>query len=215
MDTGDRFWYDEADKTHRALHDGEIRHASFLSGAVGVPGLGESATETAAKHIIVNDLLAAAKALKIDLGHLDRPAGVLAVIGSSPTATVSSSTSPDLTTVARALPEKLLRRLSAFRGEWSEDRLKTSLVATLDDLAVLCSGQMPVAAIALTIGYQITSIAAPGTEVVLASQSMAQDNEGPAQPLETVVVAPVAEQPAATICRQLTEDSDCIILVML
>eukprot|EP00401_Gymnodinium_catenatum_P030817 CAMPEP_0117623554 /NCGR_PEP_ID=MMETSP0784-20121206/88706_1 /TAXON_ID=39447 /ORGANISM="" /LENGTH=252 /DNA_ID=CAMNT_0005427507 /DNA_START=116 /DNA_END=870 /DNA_ORIENTATION=+ len=161
------FWFDEAGSTHRPLNEGLTRPAAFLGGATAVPEQGNmgsvrsgmadtpSAKLPIPKHILISDLHSAAKVLKMNFDHFDRPAGLLAIIGAAAGAGGGNAgnlrqvgaalgegeggnrASPALLdTIARALPERLLKRLAACRSEWSDEMLAAAIAATVAELGV-------------------------------------------------------------------------------
>lgn len=205
--TGQRFWFDEVGKVHRPLREGESRPVTFVGGAAAVPSASstpESERKPAPKHIIISDLHGAAKALKMDFAHLDRPAGALAVVGLDTAGGAANSASLDI--AARALPEKLLRRLAAFRGEWSDDMLGGAIASAFADVAVGLS-----AAVALVAGQRIVAAATPGTRFSIATQPVA----GSAECMPGAAIAPSPGQPTATRCRKLADNATEAILVCL
>lgn len=195
--TGQRFWLDEVDQIHRPLWEGESLPVTFAGAAAtfpapcsapSVPASSSSGPSTkrqakptsAPKTVLISDLHLAAKALKIQLGHFDRPAGVLAIVGGSTSVTAAvagagagtnadaggAPPQPDM--VARLLPEKLLRRLAAFRGEWSDERLREAASGALLDVAAAFGGAaLPVAAFVLVLGLRAVAVAAPGAQFTI------------------------------------------------
>lgn len=105
---GKLLWFDEGAQMHRDLHEGQ-------SLPVAVVGAGSSATPDEStqpyKHVVITDLHKVAEMLKLDLDHLDRPAAMLGVFG--------SSGSNQAETAAKGYYDKLIRRLGAF--SWGMD----------------------------------------------------------------------------------------------
>lgn len=213
--TRQRFWFDEAEQRTRPLHEGEVCPVALTGGAAatggsasssasagGKAGDGASASSAAArqaapKHVIISDIHAAAKALKMDFGHLDHPAGALAVIGA---ASAGSTATPDA--VARALPEKLLRRLATFRGEWSDEMLSAAVQDTLVEVAASFGGTQLNAAVALVVGRRAVAVAAaPSTQVFAATRR--GDEEAVSS---TASATPALGQSCASLQRSLGED---------
>eukprot|EP00439_Symbiodinium_sp_Y106_P002817 s2657_g1.t1 len=91
-----RFWFDESTRVHRSLHEGEATSLCLSAGASAISANAMPMT----KHIVVPDIHGAAKALRRDFSHLDRPAGALAVLGAG-----SGAAAPEA--AARLLPDRL------------------------------------------------------------------------------------------------------------
>ncbi|CAK0878390.1 unnamed protein product [Prorocentrum cordatum] len=186
-------WLDEAAQAHQPFREGEDSGLSFAAGAAA--SLGSTATVPTPKQLIIPDLHAAAKAFKIDVAHLDRPAGVVAIFGSGADGTAP----PDA--AAKALPEKLLRRLAAFRGEWSDQMLAGSLARAFADVAFALGGRQPVAAVALASGPRVVAAATPGARFSIAADAPGVEPEA----LDAATAAPGLGEPTAARCRQLAE----------
>mmetsp|Transcript_57414 Transcript_57414/g.186504 ORF Transcript_57414/g.186504 Transcript_57414/m.186504 type:complete len:366 (+) Transcript_57414:157-1254(+) len=146
---------------------------------------------------MIGDLHGAAKALKKDFGHLDRPAGALAVIGVPP---AGSSISMDV--AAKGVTEKLLRRLAASRSEWSDEDLTAALAGAIADVAAGDGGIRPNVAIALVVGGRLVAAAAPGAHIGVCTHSAGGGDD----PQSVVVCSPGVDEETATICRSLGED---------
>jgi len=138
-----------------------------------------------------------AKALKKDFGHLDRPAGALAIVGAP-----RDPQGVTLESAARAVPEKLLRRLAAYRSEWTDEELCAALAGSIADVAGGDPGLRPNAAIALVVGDRIVAAAAPGTHIGVCMHSNAAGDD----PQGVVVCSPDGDDETATVCRRLGED---------
>lgn len=213
------FWFDEVGKVHRPLSEGEAQPVIFSGGAAAVPGTSASASsetdvqtkqsQQAPKHISINDLHLAAKALKMDLSHLDRPAGALALVGGANKGSAPSVAPPEA--AARALPEKLLRRLAAFRGEWSDEMLGGAVASAFVDVAAGLGGHLPVAAVALVTGQRLVAVAAPGTCFSIATLQP----DGTAEPVSGCAAAPSLGEPTASRSRKLADDATASFLVTL
>lgn len=183
--TGLFFWVDEGGVC-RPLREGTSHSVSLSCGACAIPGIGTaveggSQPYSATKRITISDLHAAAKALHIDIGHFDRPAGVLAIVG----AVGTNAAPPDA--AARALPEKLLRHFAAFRGEWTDEMLGKAITSAFMDVASGLGGLLPGAAVALLVGQRLVAAAAPGTCFSIAAKRANSTNAfllgDPAAPL--------------------------------
>ncbi|CAJ1416424.1 unnamed protein product [Effrenium voratum] len=94
-------------------------------------------------HLFIPDLHRTAQALKADLGHLDRPAALLALLD-------PAATPPH---------ERLIRRLAAARGEWSPEATASAVSAVLDS----CAGSDAGISLALVVGQRAFAGAAPGS----------------------------------------------------
>merc|ERR1719375_11289 len=79
------------------------------------------------KTVLVKNLVAAGEALKIPLGHLDRPCALYALF-SGHKATVEFC--------AKGFHTKLLPRMSRFRGPWSNEAAKAALAESFAELDV-------------------------------------------------------------------------------
>lgn len=168
------FWWDEERQERRPLHEGKTFALEVSCGAAAMPG---------AKTVVISDLHAAARALKVDLGHFDRPAAVLAIVANAPPQGSASSSgalasfsvpkgAQPLDVVAGALPKKLLARFAAFRGEWSEEELGHAVSSAVTDAesSLTATGSHPRAAVALIFGQQAVAAASAGMRVSLAAQ---------------------------------------------
>lgn len=186
--TGRRLWFDKAANEYRELHQGSTLTLVCTSGAARSSGSGSATTpavpqavcaggassgstapavsKTLAKNINIPDLHRTAQALKMDLGHLDQPSAFLAAFG--------------VATGARAAPteaapprlhEKLIRRLAAFRCQWTDEALCKAVSGALEDIAAEHSLAQPLASVALMVGHRIITAAAPGTSSHLISRS--------------------------------------------
>ncbi|CAE7795835.1 ESS1, partial [Symbiodinium sp. CCMP2592] len=166
-----RFWFDESTRVHRALHEGE---ATSLCLSAGASAISANATPMT-KHIVVPDIHGAAKALRRDFSHLDRPAGALAVLGAS-----SGAAAPEA--AARLLPDKLFKRLASFRSEWTDEMLLAALTGAFVDVAAGLGGQMPAGAAGLVVGRRVVVAASPGGCCAVARQPHAESSGAGAAP---------------------------------
>lgn len=168
--TNQLYWWDEVTQTHRQLREGEVWPVAFTGGAAssgaGVSEMNDPKQQQqpqqhpAPKHILISDIHGAAKALKMHFDHLDRPAAALALVGAPLDNTGTNPVAPP-DAVARILPEKLLKRLTAFRGEWSDDMLAGVLASALADVATSLGALAPAAAVALAVGQRTVVAASP------------------------------------------------------
>ncbi|CAK9006022.1 unnamed protein product, partial [Durusdinium trenchii] len=92
-----RVWFGV--KEYKELFEGSVLPLCAHGGA--------SSSTATSKHLFIPDLHRTAQALKADLGHLDRPAALLALLD-------AASAPPH---------ERLIRRLAACRSEWSMEAL--------------------------------------------------------------------------------------------
>lgn len=249
--TRKRYWWDEGAQQHKLLYQGETLPLAFAGGAATQATPSSSSRSTPAKaapqpaktagkegtqaapvppkHIIIADLHLAAKALKMDFTHLDRPAGAVAIVGSggglgAPSATVAAPAD----TAARLLPEKLLRRLYTHRGELSDEMLGAMIAGAFVDVAAALGGLLPVAATAVVVGPRIAVAATPGTHFFFAIHHLNQTPtcptrraggaaaKGAASPtstgpvmelLEETACAPALGEPTAICCQTLGDIS--------
>ena len=124
---GQKLWFDPEAKEYQELFEGSLLPLCTHGGA-------SSSSLRATKHLFIPDLHRTAQALKADLGHLDRPAALLALL--------------DPNAVAAAPHERLIRRLAANRSEWSEEAMSSAISA------VLASSEVTGIALALVVGQR-------------------------------------------------------------
>lgn len=147
--------------------------ASASSSSTACPGA-SGAAASVPKHVIIPDLHRAAQALKAELGHLDRPAAMVALFGASATATAGGQTA-DL--AARAFHEKLIKRLAGFRGAWSKQALRTAIAQTLEDIAKAEGDSQFTAAVALVVGSQVATVSIAGARFCIAGGIRAERDQ--------------------------------------
>mmetsp|Transcript_114395 Transcript_114395/g.323370 ORF Transcript_114395/g.323370 Transcript_114395/m.323370 type:complete len:522 (-) Transcript_114395:73-1638(-) len=166
--SGRRYWFDAAASEYKDIHEGKLLALNCISGAAtgggaaqkratGSSGGGVSGKQPAPRNVIVPDLHRTAQALKAELDHLDQPASLLSVIG----AAVGAETAPT-EAAAHGLHVKLIRRLAAFRGSWTDDALCAAAAGALDDIAA-DHGTHPLCAVALIVGRRNVVAVTPGT----------------------------------------------------
>eukprot|EP00435_Cladocopium_sp_Y103_P039922 s1054_g10.t1 len=124
--SGQKLWFDPEAREYQELYEGSTLPLCVHGGA--------TSSSSRAKHVFIPDLHRTAQVLKADLGHLDRPAALLALL--------------DPSAVAQAPHERLIRRLAAARSEWSEEAMSSALAA------VLASCEVTGIALALVVGQR-------------------------------------------------------------
>eukprot|EP00931_Biecheleriopsis_adriatica_P067521 TRINITY_DN41642_c0_g1_i1.p1 TRINITY_DN41642_c0_g1~~TRINITY_DN41642_c0_g1_i1.p1 ORF type:complete len:505 (+),score=83.13 TRINITY_DN41642_c0_g1_i1:40-1515(+) len=164
--TGKQTWYDATSGEYRDFREGETLSLKFCGGAAVRQGKVDSGTSSkpqAPKHVVIQDLHRVAAALKTDLSHFDRPSAMVAVYGAGPS---PGSVSVDI--AARVVHEKLIRRLAAYRSEWSDEALQGALIGALYDLlSPSTSGSssvvaLPAISLAVVLGSRLVLAASPG-----------------------------------------------------
>eukprot|EP00929_Paragymnodinium_shiwhaense_P006384 TRINITY_DN10970_c0_g1_i2.p1 TRINITY_DN10970_c0_g1~~TRINITY_DN10970_c0_g1_i2.p1 ORF type:complete len:572 (+),score=159.38 TRINITY_DN10970_c0_g1_i2:78-1718(+) len=176
VETGRLLWFDSAANEYRDLHEGASlalifsgaaatglgKRASAVVPPAGTPAAGgatpsasskaaaSSGKATAPRQVMVPDLHRTAQALKADLSHLDRPSALLAVFGAASGAAAAATEA-----AAPALHQKLISRLAAFRGDWSDDALCAAASGALDEIAGEHGAALPLSALALAVGCRV------------------------------------------------------------
>lgn len=159
-------WFDRGAGVHR-----EVAHGCDLCGLLCISGgaatAGASSTPGGqARHVVIMDLHKAAEAFKIDLSHFDRPAAMIAVYGSAAGAVPAE-------VAARALHEKLLKRLGSFLSRWSDEALQAAVVESFSAVVADPSSEKgAAAAVALVLGARLLVVAARGAECCVAKHGM-------------------------------------------
>lgn len=205
--TGRISWYDASLGNYRDFREGISLPVGFSGGAAaryGKVDANHTVKPQAPKHVVIPDLHRVAHALKTDLSHLDKPAAMLAVYG--------EGLGPGGVTVevaARMVHEKLIRRLAAWKSEWSEEALRGALIGTLQDLLAPAVGSsaspavtLPAIAVALVIGDRAVVAASPGACFCSRATSEAAGGGGPSASPK------LGEFPAAS-CFTLAEGPFC------
>lgn len=162
-------WFDATTNEFRDLHEGSTQTCTFVGGAsarfgsiaaIAAAARGvASGRDQAPKTVVITDLHRVAQALKMDLGHLDKPSALVAVFGASAGGGVP------IDVAARVFHERLIKRLAAFRGVWSDDDLRMAAANTLEDLGAGSSGSHatpPAVAAVLTVGLRCVSAVTSG-----------------------------------------------------
>jgi len=113
------FVHDPRTHVYAELHEGVASGLSVLAGAACQDGPSQ------VRRVLVRDLLKAGQVLRMPIEHLDRPCALYALheghrgpIGGGNACTEFC---------AKHLHEKLLLKLSEFRGSWSNERLATAM----------------------------------------------------------------------------------------
>lgn len=115
----------------------EAYYVAGMAGGSSSSG-GPSRTATA-RHLVITDLHKVADVYNLQLGHLDRPALMLAAYGSCP-----GGTPPDI--AVKGLHERLLRRLAAFEGHWPDEALQAALAEALVAIGSEYASSLPAGA---------------------------------------------------------------------
>lgn len=156
-------WLDSAAGVHRELAQGmDLAGTLAITGGAATSPSRAPEPGRAARHVVIMDLHKAAEAFKLDLGHLDRPAAMLAVYGS-----VVGAVPAEL--AARALHEKLLKRLGAFRSRWSDEALQAAVVEAFVECSDPGAEKCVAAAVALLLGSKLIAAAAHGAVCAVAA----------------------------------------------
>lgn len=101
------------------VHEAEVFPVVLKSGASCQDGLKR------VRHVVVQDLTRAANVLRMPIDHLDRPCSLFALFDGQRGPAKGGNACAEF--CARHLHEKLLARLSDFRGSWSAQRFNTSI----------------------------------------------------------------------------------------
>lgn len=209
-------WLDEVTGERRDLNEGDTWTVGFVGGAAvslgksspssssssSAPGAAGTSQKSVPKQVQIPDLHKAADALRIDLGHLDKPASLVAIFAAGE----SGSIPPEV--AARGFHEKLLKRLAADRGEWSDQALSAALAGAFSDL-VLAAGSSalrPAAAVMLAVGRRIAAAAATGARFVMSPQRRTRSTKGTADVGFVLGSPATASDDTATACLGLQED---------
>eukprot|EP00811_Abedinium_folium_P014339 NODE_2334_length_2233_cov_9.581197.p1 GENE.NODE_2334_length_2233_cov_9.581197~~NODE_2334_length_2233_cov_9.581197.p1 ORF type:complete len:600 (-),score=177.33 NODE_2334_length_2233_cov_9.581197:434-2038(-) len=110
------------------------------------------------RHVLVRDLVRAAQALRMSIEHLDQPCALHALYDGHRAAAAGNACAEFC---AKHLHTKLLPKLAAFRGYWSDDRLRAVVRASFEELDEAFAERHPgipdgcSAAIALVLGNRL------------------------------------------------------------
>jgi len=135
-------WFDEEAGEHKELGEGESFQLAFGGGAASSSEVASAKTQL--KTVVIPDLHRVASALKADLSHIDKPAAMLGVFGGGEMA-------------ARAFPERLVKRLAAYRSSWSKQKLRSAVELVLRDMN--CDTSVSVVVVA---GCRATAVCGDG-----------------------------------------------------
>lgn len=143
---------------------GAAAGASTAGGSSSSGGPSRTPSAAAARHLVITDLHKVADVYNLQLGHLDRPAMMLAAYGSIP-----GGTPPDI--AVKGLHERLLRRLAGFRGHWPDDALQAALAEALAAIGSEYTNSLPSGAPATlgTAGVAGAVAVIFGTRLVIAT----------------------------------------------
>lgn len=155
-------WIDQNSGLYQELHQGQD-HSGTLTLSGGAAASNAKATSgNQARHVVIMDLHKAAEAFKIDLGHIDRPAAMLAVYGRA-AGTVPAEVG------AKVLHERILKRLGGFRSSWSDEALKAALVECFTSISADSDSEKGVAAaVVLLFGAKLVAASAHGAACAVA-----------------------------------------------
>eukprot|EP00928_Gymnodinium_smaydae_P040774 TRINITY_DN2761_c0_g5_i1.p1 TRINITY_DN2761_c0_g5~~TRINITY_DN2761_c0_g5_i1.p1 ORF type:complete len:480 (-),score=96.10 TRINITY_DN2761_c0_g5_i1:56-1495(-) len=164
LETGKYYFRDAATDEIHPLHQGEDISSSLVVRGDASAVTGKSSAD-ASRHVVINDLRRAASTLKLDLGHLDAPAAMFAIFDGR----ASAGGPAQAEAAAKGLHVKLLPRLAAFRGAWSDEKLQTALSESITTLAVdVGAEERGVAvAVALILGRRLFLAACRNTVCLL------------------------------------------------
>mmetsp|Transcript_115140 Transcript_115140/g.215542 ORF Transcript_115140/g.215542 Transcript_115140/m.215542 type:complete len:538 (+) Transcript_115140:190-1803(+) len=110
------------------------------------------------KHVIVKELPRAATALRISIGHLDLPCALYALYEGHRGGTTGNACT---NFCAKHFHEKLLPKLSAFRGYWEDSRFENAMRESFEELDKSFADKHPgssegcSAAVALVSGHRL------------------------------------------------------------
>jgi len=157
-------WFDKSAGVYRELEQGQDLSGS-LSLSSGAAAGSAPPSGQQARHVVIMDLHKAAEALKLDLSHFDRPAAMLAVYGKSTGAVPAE-------VAARALHEKLLKRLCGFLARWPDEALQAAVIESLAAVVSDPAGEGGAAtAVGLLLGSRLVAAAGHGATCCLAEVS--------------------------------------------
>lgn len=160
-----------------------------------------SSPTTSARHLVIIDLHKAADMFKFDLTHIDRPAAMLAVYKHAEGAALPE-------TAAKCLHEKILRRLAAFRGLWSEEALQAALVDAMSGAAVELKAPVAIAgAVALLLGSRLIAAANHGAACAIADALPENMKD-----IRSAVASSPGAEISATCLRLESRSAACILL---
>lgn len=118
--TGKLLAYDEECDNYYEEHEGEN-----LENEISICAEGSATADASGKRVLIQDLHKVAIVLKKKIPHFDKPSSLFAIFdGEQAVATQS----------AKVLHSKLLNRLIEFKGQWSNERLQTALLAIVSEL---------------------------------------------------------------------------------
>jgi len=113
---------DPASRQPAELHDSMTSELRAMVGAC----FHENAVQT--RHVLVKDLVKAAQSLRLSIDHLDQPCAIYALYeGHRGTPSASNAGNSCAEFCAKNLHQKLLLKLSAFRGYWDDKRLEATM----------------------------------------------------------------------------------------
>lgn len=118
-------------------------------------------SSTQARHILVKDLNKAAQSLRTSIEHLDRPAAIYALYEGHRGAGSSGTGNMCADYCSKNLHQKLILKLSAFRGFWDNGRLERTMKESFEELDEEFAAKFPsetdgcCAMVALVLGQRL------------------------------------------------------------
>jgi len=89
---------------------------------------------------------------------LDKPAAMVALFGSA----ANEESCVPVEVAVRVFHERLIKRLGAFRGAWSDEAIGSAIIATLDEIAATDGCTRSAASIILLVGSRVIAVAVAG-----------------------------------------------------
>ncbi|CAE7825311.1 unnamed protein product [Symbiodinium sp. CCMP2592] len=159
---------------HPALYDGQPHDVRFAVGAcfhekAKKPQEGQKSSVKLAlamqasqvRHVLVKDLAKAAQAMRMSIEHLDRPCALYALYEGHRGRPSSGTANACAEFCVKHLHQKLLPKLSAFRGFWEDTRLQVAMRESFEELDAEFIEKNPgvpdgcCAAVALVSGHRV------------------------------------------------------------
>ncbi|CAL1136549.1 unnamed protein product [Cladocopium goreaui] len=125
---GKTYVYDAVMEKYSLLYDGKAFDMRIAVGSC----FHEKAFQ--ARHVLVKDLAKAAQAMRMSVEHLDRPCALYALYEGHRGKPGSGSANVCAEFCVKQLHQKLLPKLSAFRGFWEDARLEVAMRESFEEL---------------------------------------------------------------------------------
>ncbi|CAJ1373584.1 unnamed protein product [Effrenium voratum] len=125
---GKTYVYDAIMQRYSLLYDGNIYDHRMAVGSC----FHEKAAQV--RHVLVKDLAKAAQAMRMSVEHLDRPCALYALYEGHRGSPSSGSANACAEFCVKHLHQKLLPKLSAFRGFWEDTRLQVAMRESFEEL---------------------------------------------------------------------------------